>query len=186
MATFEELANKLENHSKETVIQLLYDMTKTTKEWKLRYEQAEKEKVQIRTDAEKELKKIKQHDTPKVYAMQELMVPQFALDKAKAKLEVAEMTLKEVQDENKKLKTILHRYANDGKRADEDSDIENRRKAARIKESDRMREADELQYRQREDRISKKRKDIEKAEKERQQLDHIAEISQKTHDTLNA
>ena len=142
------------------------------------------------------------------------------------------MTLKEVQDENAKLKTILHRYANDGKRADEDSDIENRRKAARIKESDRMREADELRYMQREDRISKKREDIdraeeyrkenaeidrqiaalqtdsiqnriplkefdrqrnailnckkEKAEKERRQLEHIAEISQKTYDTLSA
>jgi hypothetical protein len=185
MATFEELANKLENHSKETVIQLLYNMTKTAKEWKLRYEQAEQEKVQIRTDAEKEIKKIKQHDTPKVYAMQELMVPQFALDKAKAKLEVAEMTLKEVQDENDRLKTTLRRY--DPISVHEDSDIEQRRKAARFeKESVRMREADELQYRQREDRISKKREDIEKAEKERQQLDHIAEISQKTHDTLNA
>ena len=55
MATCEELANKLENHSKETVIRLLYDITKTAKEWKLRYEQAEKEKEQISTDTENEL-----------------------------------------------------------------------------------------------------------------------------------
>jgi transposase-like protein len=136
MATFEELANKLENHSKEAVIRLLYDMTKTTKVWKIRYEQAEKEKEQISTDTEnelnklkEELKKIKEPDTQKKHAMTEPT----ALDKTRAKLQIAEMALKEVEDENAKLKKVLYHFPND-KRTHEDTDFENHRKAARIEE----------------------------------------------------
>ena len=237
MATFEELANKLENHSKETVIRLLYDMTKTAKEWKLQYEQAKKEKEQISTDTEKELnklkeelKKIKQHDTQEKHAMTDAMVPQFALDKTHAKLQVAEMALKEAEDENAKLKKTLHRFRND-KSAHENSEFENRRKAARIEEERaRIRKTEELRDMQLEDRMSNRREEIdraeeqrkendkinrqiadlknaafrneisfeecsrqwnaildskkEKAEKQRRQLEHIAETAQKTYDQL--
>jgi len=212
-------------------------MTKTAKEWKLQYEQAKKEKEQISTDTEKELnklkeelKKIKQHDTQEVHAMTDAMVPQFALDKTHAKLQVAEMALKEAEDENAKLKKTLHRFRND-KSAHEDSEFENRRKAARIEEErDRMRNTRELRDMQLEDKMSKRREEIdraeeqrkendkinrqiadlknaafrneisfeecsrqwnaivdskkEKAEKQRRQLEHIAETAQKTYDQL--
>jgi hypothetical protein len=187
MATFEELANKLENHPKETVIRLLYDMTKTAKEWKLRYEcsrkrkseTAEKEKVQIRTDAEKELKQIKQHVTQKVHAITEPT----ALDKTRAKLQVAEMALKEVEDENAKLKKLLRHFQKD-KRAHEDSEFENRRKAARIEEErDRMRNTRELRDMQLEDRMSKRREEIDRAEEQRKEND---EINRQIADLKNA
>ena len=60
MTTLEQFANKLEGCSKERVIHLIYDLTKSTKVWKDRFEQAEQDKKHLIIEKDKEMQKVQE------------------------------------------------------------------------------------------------------------------------------